>query len=86
MPVSGLVVTLDAVGDRAVTAVREMRRAGPFTFGYVAGHRAVVALEADTPDEAEHWHRWLAELPGVLKIDVAAFPEICCQTIDRTSI
>jgi hypothetical protein len=71
MPVSGLVVTLDMAGGCGVVAVREMHRAGPFTFGYVSGNRVTVALEADTPAEAEDWHRWLAGLPGVLKVDVA---------------
>ena len=68
---SGLVVTLDDDANRAATAVRELLLAGPFTLGDVFGHRVTVALEADDPAAAERWHRWLADQPGVLKVDVA---------------
>jgi hypothetical protein len=71
MNVSGLVVTLDDNADRAAEAVREVLLAGPFTLGDVFGHRVAIALEAETPTDAERWHRWVADLPGVLKVDVA---------------
>ena len=71
MTVSGLVVTLDDDAERAATTVREVLLAGPFTLGDVFDHRVAVALEADTPADAERWHRWLADRPGVLKVDVA---------------
>jgi hypothetical protein len=71
MTTSGLVVTLDNDADAAADAVRAVLLAGPFTIGEVFGHRIAVALEADTPAEAERWHRWLTDLSGVLKVDTA---------------
>ncbi|HET6573203.1 MAG TPA: hypothetical protein VFG68_06350 [Fimbriiglobus sp.] len=69
MIAGGLVVTLDDNADRAAAAVREVLLAGPFTLGEVCGHRVVLALELDTPADAERWRRWLADRPGVLKVD-----------------
>jgi hypothetical protein len=69
MTTSGLVVTLDDDADRAALAVREVLLAGPFTLREVFGHQVAVALEADTLADAERWHRWLADRPGVLKVD-----------------
>lgn len=72
MTTSGLVVTLDDNADRAAAAVREVLLAGPFTLGEVFGHQVVVALEAGTPADAERWRRWLADRPGVLKVDTTS--------------
>ena len=69
--VSGLVLTLADDAVLAAAAMREVLLAGPFTLGETFGQRVAVALEADSPADAEHWTRWLGELPGVRKVDIA---------------
>lgn len=71
MTTSGLVLNLDDDADQVATTIREVLLAGPFTLGDVYGHRVAMALEADTPADAERWHRWLTTLPGVISVDVA---------------
>ena len=71
MTTSGLVVTLHPDPELAAEAVRDALLLGPFTLGEQFGYRLAMAVEADTPAEAESWHRWLAALPGVAAVDVA---------------
>jgi hypothetical protein len=68
---SGLVVTLHPDPELAAEAVRDALLIGPFTLGEQIGYRLAVALQAETPAEAQQWHVWLAALPGVVKVDVA---------------
>jgi hypothetical protein len=70
MITSGLVLTLRPDPELAAEAVRDALLSGPFTLGEQIGYHLAMALEADTPAEAEYWHRWLSDLPGVAAVDV----------------
>jgi hypothetical protein len=70
MVTSGLLLTLHPDPELAAEAVRDALLSGPFTLGEQIGYHLAMALEVDTPAQAEEWHRWLAALPGVLAVDV----------------
>jgi nitrate reductase NapAB chaperone NapD len=70
MNISGLVVTLSSE-HQVTNAIQQIRNAGPFTIGEAAGLRVAIALETDSPGISESWYRWLEQLEGVLKVDVA---------------
>ncbi|HVK16160.1 MAG TPA: hypothetical protein VM533_04370 [Fimbriiglobus sp.] len=71
MTTSGLVVTLHPDPELAAEAVRDALLIGPFTLGEQFGHRLAMALQADSPADAEYWHGWLVARPGVVQVEVA---------------
>ena len=67
MGISGLVVTLDrdkALAEQAIVALAD--RAG-VTVGPRAGDRLPVVVEEDTGRLTQKLHRWVLDLPGVVK-------------------
>ena len=71
MPVSGLVVTLDADPNRARGAVTQILNHSAFDVGERCGHRLPVVLETpDRQDDKQCW-QWLNDLSGVVHVDAA---------------
>lgn len=69
MHTSGLIITIVDGADLSALADK-LVRAGSFTLGQAVGSRLPLALEADSPEEAQHWHEWAASLPGVASVEV----------------
>ncbi|MFO0880691.1 MAG: hypothetical protein U0840_25375 [Gemmataceae bacterium] len=82
MNISGLVVTLTD-DDRSASIVEAIQNAGPFTLGDRFGPRLTVAMETTTPSACDHWHDWLTQLDGVVKVDVAFVAFDSCEGGDH---
>lgn len=70
MYTAGLVARLGRDRDTARDALDQLNAAGPFTLGERDGDFVSLALEAENPQEARHWHDWAEALPGVRSLEV----------------
>lgn len=70
MMVSGLVVMLGPDEPEQGQALTAIHSAPGFTVGDQNGRLLSVALETRDANESEHWHDWIAALPGVEGVEV----------------
>jgi len=67
MPVSGLVITLAAPADQAITRLSQH---AAVTCGQPAANRLPVVIEAEDDRTSREVHQWIENQPEVLAADV----------------
>lgn len=70
MPVSGLVLTLEADDERREGALAALRRCASIEVGERHGQRLPIVVDTESSDEDKAVWEWLRSLPGVAFVDV----------------
>lgn len=70
MHTSGHVITLSSNPDDAVHVKHRLVSESPFHLGECVGTRLSAVLEVSNSIAAQHWHDWVANLPGVEYVEV----------------
>ena len=70
MPISGLLLTLNASPDQQARAVSALQSRPDVLVGTASGRWLPVAIEAEDDTASRTTHDWLATLPGVEFVDV----------------
>ncbi len=71
MPISGLVIVLDAPNGPFPDTLRELRAHAAIEVGEMTDHNIAIVVESTSNQHDREIWQWVQELPGVLDIRIA---------------
>lgn len=71
MPISGLVITLDAATEDHDRTIAELEAEPAIEIGTRSGHKCAIVIDSPSKADDQKLFTWVRDLPGVADVQVA---------------